>query len=255
MELRKNYFKQGLKDGVQQIGLWTGLCSNTSAELLAYSGFDWLVVDMEHAANELPDVISQLQAISLGNTSAVVRPPWNDMVVTKRLLDAGAQTILVPYVQTVEEAQYAVDAIYYPSKGVRGVAGGSRASAFGRVKDYLHHANKETCLLLQVETIEALDQLEAIAKLDGVDGVFIGPADLSASMGHLGNSDHPDVQSAIARAFEILSKSNVASGILGVTREHANKYTSMGFDFVAVGTDIHLLATAADALCAEYKNR
>lgn len=253
MELRKNRFKQALKEGVQQIGLWTSLCSNISTELISYSGFDWIVLDMEHAHNELPDIISQIQAMGTSNSSAVVRPPWNDMVVIKRLLDAGAQTILIPYVQNAEEAQYAVDAVHYPPKGVRGVAGGSRASAFGRMKNYLHRANEEICLLLQVETIEALDQLEAILEIEGVDGIFIGPSDLSASMGHLGNADHPDVQSAIARAHAILSKTKVASGILGVKTEHAQKYIDMGFDFVAVGTDAGLLAAASDALCARFK--
>lgn len=252
MKLGKNKFKQGLKTSDTQIGLWSSLCSNISAEILAYAGFDWIVLDMEHAPNEVPMVLSQMQALGLGGSSVVVRPPWNDMVTIKRVLDCGAQSLLIPYVQSVEEAEQAVAFTRYPPQGVRGAAGGTRATAYGRITDYMDAIHDELCVIVQVETIEALNQVEAIAQVEGVDGIFIGPSDLSASMGHLGNPGHEAVQAQIKGAAQRLANTPIASGILGTKPEFAERYVQWGFDFVAVGNDAGVLSSAVDQLRAQF---
>src|SRR4029079_17799351 len=180
-------FKQAIRGGRPQIGLWASLCSNLAAEVIAGAGFDWILVDTEHSPNELPLVFSQLQALVGGTAAPVVRPAWNDMVLMKRLLDIGVQNFLVPYVQTPEEARAAVAATRYPPQGIRGVAVSHRANRYGRLKDYFKRANEEICVIVQIETRVALQNLEAIAAVDGVDALFIGPSDLAAASGHLGN--------------------------------------------------------------------
>src|SRR3954468_5235436 len=194
MELPKNAFKAALAAGKQQIGLWVSLSSPYSTEIVAGSGFDWLLIDGEHSPNDPPLVLPQLQAAEPYPVSCIVRPAWNDKVLIKRYLDIGTQSLLVPYVETVEQAQAAVDAIRFPTRGVRGVAGVTRASRYGRVSDYAKHAERELCLLVQIETRLGMDNLEAIAKVDGIDGIFIGPADLSAGFGHLRQIPHPEGQ-------------------------------------------------------------
>src|SRR5687767_3917200 len=171
--LPPNTFKQAIRDGRRQIGLWSSLCSNLVAEVIAGAGFDWILVDTEHAPNELPMVFSQLQALASGTAAPVVRPAWNDMVLMKRLLDIGVQNLLVPYVQTAEEARAAVAATRYPPQGVRGVAVNHRGNRFGRVKDYYKRAGDEVCVLVQIETRVALQNIEAIAAVEGIDGLFI----------------------------------------------------------------------------------
>src|SRR3954471_19537916 len=190
MDLPKNAFKKAIREGRQQIGLWVSLASPYSAEIVAGSGFDWLLIDGEHSPNDPVAVIPQLQAVAPYPVSCIVRPAWNDKVLIKRYLDIGTQSLLVPYVETVEQAQAAVQAIRFPTRGVRGVAGVTRASRYGRVADYGKHAEREICLLVQIETRRGMDSLEAIAKVDGIDGIFIGPADLSAGFGHLGQIQH-----------------------------------------------------------------
>src|ERR1051326_4323267 len=172
-----NLFKQAVRQGRPQIGLWSSLCSNLAAEVIAGSGFDWILLDTEHAPNELPMVFSQLQALVGGTAAPVVRPAWNDMVLMKRLLDIGVQNLLVPYVQTAEEARAAVAATRYPPQGIRGVAVSHRGNRYGRVPDYFKRSNEEICLVVQIETRLALKNIEAIAAIDGVDGLFIGPRD------------------------------------------------------------------------------
>src|SRR5687767_9684641 len=201
LQLPTNGFKQAIREGRPQIGLWSSLCSNIVAEVIAGAGFDWILIDTEHSPNELPMVLSQLQALVGGTAAPVVRPAWNDMVIIKRLLDIGAQNLLIPYVQTPEEARAAVAATRYPPQGVRGVAGTHRASQYGRIKNYATEANKEICVLVQIETQLALENLEAIAAVEGVDGLFIGPSDLAAALGHLGNNAHPEVRRAIDDAL------------------------------------------------------
>ena len=182
-----------------------------------------------------------------------MRPAWNDTVLIKRLLDIGAQTLLIPFVQNADEARRAVAACRYPPAGVRGITTGGRASRFGRVSGYLKEADREVCVLVQVETLAAIDQIEAIAAVDGVDGIFIGPSDLSASMGHIGNPLHPDVQRAIESAGRRIVASGKSAGILTGVETDARRYIEWGYRFVAVGTDIGLLAKHADALAASFK--
>jgi len=252
-EFRRNAFKAGLRAKKLQIGLWQSLCSNIAAEICSDSGFDWLLLDTEHSPNEIPDLLSQLQALEKGTATPIIRPAWNDAVLIKRCLDIGAQTLLVPYVQSVEEAKAAVAATRYPPQGIRGVSVAARASRYGRVPGYLTKANEEICVLVQVETRQSLDALEAIAKVEGVDGVFIGPSDLAASLGHLGNPQHAEVQSAMKDAVERLTKVGKPAGILTGNEDEARRYIEWGYLFVAVGSDVGLLAKSADTLAKKFK--
>jgi 4-hydroxy-2-oxoheptanedioate aldolase len=248
-----NRFKEQIAKGNLQIGLWSSLAGNISAEIIAHSGYDWIVIDMEHAPNDLAGVVVQLQAMATGTALPIVRAPWNDFVVIKRLLDAGAKGLLLPYVQNRAEAEAAVAAIRYPGRGIRGVAGGARSSNYGRVPNYLKEAENDICLILQVETAEAMANLEEIASVDGVDGIFIGPADLAASMGHLGDLNADEVQASIRDAAARLKKIGRASGILTTVEEDARRYIGWGFVFVAVGIDVNLLVRHADALAKRFK--
>jgi 4-hydroxy-2-oxoheptanedioate aldolase len=253
MDLPRNAFKHAIAAGQLQIGLWCSLCSNIAVDIVRDAGFDWLLLDTEHSPNEVPDILGQLQAAIGGTATPIVRPAWNDTVLIKRFLDIGAQTLLVPYVQNAEEAKRAVEAVRYPTRGVRGVAVASRASRYGRVTDYLKKADSEICLLVQVETQSALAQLEAIASVEGVDGVFIGPSDLSASLGYVGNPAHPEPQKAMQDAVTRLKKLGKPAGILTGNDEEIRRYISWGYTFVAVGSDIGLLRTA-DTLAKKYKS-
>ena len=254
MDLPPNPFKRAVKAGRQQIGLWSSLSSHVTVEILAGSGYDWLLLDTEHSPNELPMVHSQLQAATGGTAHPIVRPPWNDTVMIKRLLDIGTQTLLIPYVQTAEEAQKAVAATRYPPKGVRGFASSSRASRFGRVKEYFKRYEEELCVLVQVETRLSLDNLEAIANVDGVDGVFIGPGDLSAGLGHLNDQAHSEVQSAIADAIKRIKACGKAPGILTPDEKQARRYIELGTIFTAVGSDLGILARGSEALLQRFKS-
>lgn len=255
MNLTPNRFKQALREGKPLIGLWSSLCSNIAAEAISGSGFDWTLLDMEHAPNELPIMITQLQALSNSSTVPVVRPAWNDMVLIKRILDAGAHNLLVPYVQTVEEARAAVAATRYPPQGVRGVATIHRSNNFGRVKNYYNDVNDQICVIVQIETPRALANLDAIAAVDGVDGCFIGPSDLSASMGHRGTPGHPEVRAAIEDAFRRIRKAGKAPGILAPIEADARHWASQGAVVLAVGGDLALLVRHADELAAKFKTK
>jgi 4-hydroxy-2-oxoheptanedioate aldolase len=253
MDLPPNPFKRALAAGRPQIGLWCTLCSPISVEVVAGSGFDWLLLDTEHSPNELDMVLAQLQAAAAYPTHAVVRPPWNDMVTIKRLLDIGAQSLLIPYVQDAEEARQAVAFTRYPPEGRRGVAGTTRASRFGRVPDYARRAHEELCLLVQVETRQALANIEAIAAVSGVDGIFVGPADLAADMGHAGEPGHPEVQAAIEEAITRIRRAGKAPGILFADEARVRRYLELGALFVAVGVDMAMLARQTEALAARYR--
>lgn len=253
MDMPVNAFKKALKEGRTQIGLWSTLCSNMGADAIADAGFDWIVLDTEHSPNEPPDLARQMQALRGGTATPVVRPAWNDPVLFKRILDLGAQTLLVPFVQNAEEARKAVAATRYPPHGIRGVATTARASRYGRVKDYLKTANEQICVLAQVETLDAVKRLPEIAAVDGIDGVFIGPSDLAASLGHLGNPAHPDVQAAISAAIKPIREAGKAGGYLTGNEEEARKRLAEGFQFVAVGNDLGILARGADALAKKFK--
>jgi 4-hydroxy-2-oxoheptanedioate aldolase len=254
MQLPTNEFKQAIRSGTPQIGIWSSLCSYISAEVLADAGFDWVLLDTEHSPNELPMVQNQLDAIGCGRgtTEPIVRPAWNDTVLIKRFLDVGARTLLVPYVQSAEEARRAVAATRYPGAGVRGVSGCTRANRYGRIGDYFARVHEELCLLLQLETRAALTHLEEIAELEGVDGIFIGPNDLAADMGYLGNWQHPEVWKVMEDAARRIRKTGKAPGIL-VGEADGRRCIDMGYLFVAVGSDLVMLARGADALAAKFK--
>jgi len=254
MELPINHFKRAIQANRPQIGLWSILSSHVTVEVLAGAGFDWLVLDTEHAPNELPMVLSQLQAATGGTAHPIVRLPWNDAVEFKRYLDIGVQTFLVPYVETADQAAAAVAATRYPPRGVRGYSGNPRAAGFGRIKNYPQRCEEELCVLLQVETRLGLQNLEAIARTDGVDGVFIGPGDLSAALGHVGNPSHPEVLAAIEDAIRRIRACGRPAGILTGDDALIRRYFELGCAFVAVGTDVGILARGSEQLAAKYRN-
>jgi len=253
MDFPVNRFKQRLLAGEQQVGLWSSLSSAAATEILADSGFDWILIDTEHAPNETPMVADQLRAASVGRASPVVRPAWNDAVILKRLLDVGVQTLLVPFIQNAAEAARAVAATRYPPRGMRGVASVHRANRYGRVPDYFARADDEMCVLVQLETGPAVEALEEIAAVEGVDGVFIGPSDLAASLGYLGNNAHPEVRDTIERACRRAQAVGKAIGILAPVESDARAYLDMGFAFVAVGSDVVVLRKGCDALVKMFK--
>ncbi|MBD2814942.1 4-hydroxy-2-oxoheptanedioate aldolase [Xenorhabdus sp. Flor] len=253
MDQLTNRFKQALQSGQPQIGLWLGLCSSYSAEILANAGFDWLLIDGEHAPNDIPSILSQLQAIAPYPSQPIVRPPWNDPVIIKQLLDIGTQTLLVPMIQNAEQAREAVRATRYPPEGIRGVGSAlARASRWNRIPNYLARANEEMCVLVQVETREALNNLAEILTVDGIDGVFIGPADLSADMGYPGNPQHPDVKAAIEQTITQITAAGKVAGILMTNIEAAEHYLRLGVQFIAVGVDTMLLTEAVSSLAARF---
>jgi 4-hydroxy-2-oxoheptanedioate aldolase len=254
MEIPKNHFKRALAAGSAQIGLWGSIPSNYTAEVVGGAGFDWFLIDTEHTPADIENVLSQLQALAAYPTTPVVRLPWNDMVTIKRYLDLGVQNLLIPQITTVEEAKNAVAYARYPTAGMRGVAGSTRATRFGRIKDYFRKADAEICILLQLESEEALKNLEAIAAIDGVDGIFIGPADLHASLGRLGDTAHEDVLPVIDDAIRRIVKAGKAPGILTASEENARRWLKLGATFVAVGADVGILARGAEALAAKFKS-
>ncbi len=251
--LPPNRFKRGLAEARPQIGLWLSLASPTAAEVAANAGFDWLLIDMEHSPNDLGDVVHQMRATVGGSAEPVVRVPWNEPVIVKRLLDAGARSFLFPFVQSAEEARRAVAATRYPPDGIRGFAGTTRANFYGRVPDYPKRAAGEICILVQAETRKAVGEIEPIAAVEGIDGIFIGPADLAADMGHIGDTQHAEVQTAILEAGARIKRAGKAPGFLSLREDETRKVLAAGFVFVAVGTDVSLLARQTDALVRMYK--
>lgn len=253
MKLPVNSFKRGLREGRQQIGLWNSIPGQVAAEMLAGTGFDWITIDTEHSLTDIPDVLGMLQAMAPFPVSPVVRPQSQDPVLIKRLLDFGAQTLMIPYVQSAAEAKALVAAMRYAPRGFRGVAGGTRASGFGQVADYMARAEEELCLIVQIETHEAVAAIEDIAAVDGVDALFIGPADLAASLGHPGNQAHPDVAATIESAIKRIVAAGKPAGILTVDQDFARRCIGWGTRFTAVGVDLWLLSAAARGLAANYR--
>jgi len=254
MQLITNPFKAALRAGRRQIGLWVGLPDANVAEALAGCGFDWLLLDGEHAPNDLRTVLEQLRAVAPYPVHPIVRPVQGDVALIKQYLDIGAQTLLVPMVDTAEQAALMVRATRYPPKGIRGVGAAlARASRWNQVTDYVRLADDEMCLLVQAETTRAMDNLSAIAATEGVDGVFFGPADLSASMGYLGQPGHPEVQRALLEGVATVRAAGKAAGILMADRAMAQRYIDAGALFVAVGLDTSLLVHAARDLAAHFK--
>ena len=254
MDLPINYFKQALKSDQPQYGLWMGLPDTICAEIGASAGFDWVLVDAEHAPYSVRDVHNHLQAIAPYNVPAIVRPAEGRTALLKQLLDIGAQTLLVPMVDTAEQAKQLVQDVLYPPDGIRGLGTSmSRAARWNRVDNYLHRANEEICLLVQVETTIALQNLDEIAAVDGIDGIFFGPSDLSASMGHIGNPEHPDVISAVESGFKTILAAGKAVGILAVDQSLVRHYVEKGACFVGVGVDVALLSNATRKLANQFK--
>lgn len=249
-----NAFKQAIAAPGAQIGLWLSLADAYAAELCATTGFDWLLIDGEHGPNDLRSMLGALQAVAPYPAHPVLRIPHGDTALIKQVLEIGATTLLVPMVESADQARELVRATRYPPQGVRGVGSGlARSSRWSAQADYLHEANDSVCLLVQVETAAALAQLDAIAAVDGVHGVFIGPADLSASMGHLGNPGHPEVRLAIDTAIARILAAGKAPGILAVDETLAHRYISLGARFVAVGVDATVLARGLRALAARFQ--
>ena len=221
---------------------------------MASAGYDWVLVDMEHSPNDLFSVLGQLQAFAAGSSTAIVRPDWNDPVLVKRLLDLGAPGLLFPMIQTVEEAEKAVASTRYPPRGIRGVSGATRANKYGRVTDYMHRIEDETAVLLQLETVAAIGRAEEIATVDGVSGIFFGPADIAADMGRVGKPMDPAVWDVIRPAAQKLIKLGMPVGTLVQDPDFACELFNEGFTFVACGTDTVLLARGADNLLAKVKD-
>jgi 4-hydroxy-2-oxoheptanedioate aldolase len=251
----RNAFKQALARGERQVGLWCGLASPIASEILAGAGFDWIVIDGEHAPNDITTLLPQLQAMRGGTAEPVFRVPWNEPVIIKRALDVGARSLLIPFVQNAEEARKAVAAARYPPLGIRGVAVTPRATDYGRIQGYHRNAHLDTCVLVQLETRAALNEIEAVAAVEGVDGIFIGPSDLAAAFGHLGNPKEPEVQAAIQDAARRIRAAGKSAGMLTGSADDAEAIFEMGFNFTAVGSDVGILARGAENLAARFRKQ
>ncbi len=253
MPARINELKRMLREGQPSVGLFHSLGSPLAAELLGHAGFDWIVIDSEHSTNDVLSVRDQLVALDATGTPAVVRVVEGQPHLIKQFMDAGAQTLLIPMVDSVEYAEALVQAMRYPPEGIRGVASGTRAGQFGLTDDYLSTANQEACLIIQLESRKALQNLDALLGVDGVDCLFIGPSDLSADMGHLGNPAHPDVQKAIESTLTRIRDAGRSAGIYVGNAETARKYVSWGANFLAAGNDLGILAKAVSGVAQDFR--
>jgi len=252
MQLPENGFKRGLRERRVQYGLWSSLGSSYAAEIVAGAGFDWILVDLEHAPTSVESLLPQLQAIAGYPPHVLVRLPSQDSVTIKRVLDTGVQTLLVPHVASAEEARRAVAATRYPPAGVRGLGGTTRATRFGRIHDYAERADKEICVIAMVESRSGLDALEAICAVEGIDGVFLGPGDLSAALGKPGLTRDPEVLQAIEAAIGRIAKTGRASGYMSTVEEDVRRMAAAGALFCGVGMDAALLARSTEALSKRY---
>ena len=229
------------------VGTWIMSASPLVAEAIGCAGFEWGVIDMEHTPLDLMNVVHMLQAVAGTNLLPVVRVPWNDTVGIKRVLDAGAQTLLVPFVQNADEARAAVAACRYPPEGVRGMAGMSRASRFGTVPNFFAGANRDVGVIVQLETAASIERIDEIAAVDGIDALFVGPGDLSGTMGFAGQLTHPDVIALTRQAVQRAKALGKPIGTVGGTPEVVAQYREIGFDFIAIASDLGLLMRAAQA--------
>ncbi|MDG2340129.1 MAG: HpcH/HpaI aldolase/citrate lyase family protein [Paracoccaceae bacterium] len=252
-ELQKNKFKDAIQNGRRQIGLWVGTRDSVLTEMLAHTGFDCITIDCEHTMHDISSVVQGLQAMNGSGISAIVRPPSNDAVFLKRLLDAGVQNFVIPYVQNAEEARQAAAAVAYAPKGIRGVAGSTRATMFGSIPDYFVKARDEICLIVQVETQEALDNIEEIAAVDGVDGIFIGPADLAMSLGYPGQMKAPAVLEAIENGIRRITAAGKPAGFLSRDQESLDIAAKAGAVFLVPDIDTALLKEAALKRAASFQ--
>jgi len=255
MEMPKNRFKAALQAGEPQIGLWCSVPDPGLAEMLAGCGYDWMMFDTEHSAMDPLTVLPMLQAVAAHPVSALVRPTGLDVLQIKKFLDLGAQTILIPYVQTPEEAALAVAAVTYPPDGIRGVAGMTRASRWGSVPGYAAKAREEICIMVQIETSEGLDRLEDIAAVPGLDGMFVGPSDLAASLGYPGQNTHPEVRAACAGAIRRIRSAGLPAGFLSYDDSLIEEMIEAGSLFTGIDLDVTILRRGAMARAAEWKSR
>ncbi len=253
MDVLTDRFKAALEAGRQQIGLWCSLASPISTEIVAGSGFDWLLLDMEHSANDLRDIYGQLQAIMEGEAHAMIRVPSDEPITIKRILDTGAQSLMIPNIDDAGQARRAVAATRYAPRGVRGFSQAPRAARFGRIPDYHARCEAEIFVAVQIESRRALDNLEEIAGVEGVDGVFIGPGDLSTSLGYLGQQNHPEVVAIIEETVARITRAGKLAGILTANEDLARRYIAAGTRFTAVGSDMGVLARQTEALAARFK--
>ena len=251
--IKPNALKKNLGNGARKVGYWLTLVSPTATEIAADAGFDWLLIDMEHAANEIGDVLHHLRAAEGGTAEPVVRVPWNDAVVVKRVLDAGARSILFPYVENAEEARHAVAATRYPPEGIRGFGGMSRATRYARIPNYAQVAGDDICVIVQVETPGALASIPEIAAVPGVDAIFIGPADLAANMGFAGKSGTPEVAAAVMRGLEAIKQAGMVAGTLNYRDDEVPGLFDAGFELIAVGGDCSSLARDTTRLAKAYR--
>ena len=249
-----NRFKEALAAGRMQYGCWAGFGDAYATEVMSTAGFDWLVIDGEHAPNDIRSIMAQLQVLEgKPDSHPVVRLPMGEAWLIKQALDIGAQTLLIPMVESADQARDLVRAMRYPPEGIRGSGAAlARASRFSAIPDYIRTANDQMCLLVQVETVKGIEALDAILAVEGVDGVFIGPSDLAADMGHRGDSTHPEVRAVIQDALGRIAASNKAAGILALDHDTAVTYRDWGAQFLAVGIDVVLLARAARDLAARW---
>lgn len=254
MDLPINQFKRAIASGRTPLGAWLGSGAPSTAEALGCAGFDFLVVDMEHTPIDTPQMIDILRAIAGTPAQAIVRPPWNDMVMIKRALDAGAQSLLLPFVQNADEARRAVAYTRYPQDGVRGVAGTHRGSRYGTVPNYLKRAGEEICVIVQIETLPALAKLDEIASVPGIDSIFIGPSDLSASMGHLGDITNAAVQEHLAAAAKACRRAGKPSGIIGPTPEMVARFIDYGYSWIAIGSDMGFMVGRAQEYLSRFRD-
>ncbi len=250
MKTPKNLFKRALQDGERQYGYWLGLCSPLAAELCAYTGYDWLLIDGEHAPNNLSTVLAQLQAIQGTPSQAIVRLVDDNPAVIKQYLDIGVQSLLVPMIETADQARDLVRAIQYPPEGIRGVGTAlARGACWNLIDDYFDEVDDELCLIIQIESVKGLKNLDEILSVDRVDAVFIGPADLAATMGHLRNPGHPDVQTEINTAIEKIIAAGKPAGTVVVNPDAAKNYLAAGMQFIALGIDtLSLIESAKNSL-------
>jgi 4-hydroxy-2-oxoheptanedioate aldolase len=254
MNVPVNHFKRAIKAGRPQFGIWVALADSGCAEICAGAGFDWLLLDAEHGPNDLRTLLAQLQAVAPYDTHPIVRLHVGDTHLIKQVLELGTQSLLIPMVETAEQAVALVEAMQYPPAGVRGVGSVlARSSRWNRIPNYLNHAGAEMCLLVQIETRRGVENIRAIAEVPGVDGIFIGPADLSASMGHIGEMNHTEVLSTIDRCITAIRGAGKAPGILAFDDKLIKHYRETGCLFIAVGADSLLLSQAADRLAAKFK--
>ncbi len=253
-KIGRNKFKERLLAGDKQFGLWVAMGSPTTAEIAASSGFDWLLIDGEHGPNDLTTILEQLRAIKAAGGCSIVRPSNADPVLIKQVLDLGARTLLIPMVNTAEQAELMVRSMRYAPRGIRGVgASVARSGDWGRTPHYMRDAEKELCLLVQVESRQALDNLEEIVDVDGVDGVFIGPADLSASLGHPDDMENPDVQRDIEHAIRTIVAHGKAAGTLAFDPRLVKRYVEWGATFVAVAGDTDVFVHGLEREVETYK--